>query len=470
MSSWRERLPFPVWVNDIHSALNAAKVRRVVRAKSPEHVAAIVKQGEPLSVSGGRHSMGGQAFLSNGILLDMRGLKRLLSLDRDRGIAMVEAGILWPELYRELRKAQSGDDFGWTFRQKQTGGDRLSLGGSISSNIHSRGLTMRPMVEDIEALHLITPEGKLLRISREENADLFPFVIGGYGLFGVITGAELRLVRRHKLRRRVEVRSVDGLIEAFDDRIREGYEFGDFQFAIDPESDDFLRSGVFACYEPVPDTTAISANQKEVPRRAWHHLVYLAHANPSEAFRLYADFYKSTDGQIYWSDLHQMTPYLDDYHRKMDRRTRAHCPGSEMITELYVPRESLTTFLDLCRSEMRQNAAKVIYGTIRLVEREKETFLPWATQNWACVIFNLHVDHDPPGLERAKTQFRTLIDLAQGFGGTFYLTYHRWATREQIERSYPMMEQILCEKRKRDPNEILCSDWYLHLKSLFGVA
>lgn len=32
-------------------------------------------------------------------------------------------------------------------------------------------------------------------------------------------------------------------------------------------------------------------------------------------------------------------------------------------------------------------------GTIRLIERDDETFLAWARQPYACVIFNLHVVH-----------------------------------------------------------------------------
>lgn len=472
VSKWRELLPFPVDVNDVHSALNESRVARVVRPKSAEGVqralAEARSKGQRVSVAGGRHAMGGQQFGQDALLLDCRRLQGLTSLDRERGLATLGAGTLWPQVYRELADAQSAADDRWTFRQKQTGGDRLSLGGSVAANIHSRGLTMKPFVDDIETLTVVCCDGSVKRIRRQDGPGLWRLVVGGYGLFGVVTEVELRLTRRHKVRRRVEVRDVDGLVGSVQERIQAGFEYGDFQFAIDPSSDDFLRQGVFACYEPVGGSGPIPTGQAEVPRRAWHHLVYLAHTDKAEAFRLYADFYRRTDGQIYWSDLHQMTPYLDDYHRKLDRRTGAKCRGSEMITELYVPRGRLDAFLANCRSELRRLNANVIYGTIRFIEAEDETLLAWARQPWACVIFNLHVDHDERGRSLATEQFRTLIDLAQQEGGSFYLTYHRWATREQLLCSYPELPQFLAAKAEHDPEGLLDSDWYRWLRRTFG--
>ena len=51
--------------------------------------------------------------------------------------------------------------------------------------------------------------------------------------------------------------------------------------------------------------------------------------------------------------------------------------------------------------EFRRARVDVIYGTIRLIERDDETFLPWARERFACVIFNLHTEHTPEGLERS---------------------------------------------------------------------
>jgi hypothetical protein len=109
----------------------------------------------------------------------------------------------------------------------------------------------------------------------------------------------------------------------------------------------------------------------------------------------------------------------------------------------------------------------VIYGTVRLIERDDETVLAWAREPWACIVFNLHVDHTPEGLARAADAFRRLIDRALAHGGSFYLTYHRWATREQVEAAYPQFVEFLREKRRSDPEERFQSDWYRHYREMF---
>lgn len=474
MSSWLsgflERTFRGAVVNDIHSSLNPTKVDRVVQPTSQEQVASLVRthagEGMSLSMAGGRHSMGGQQFSPGNTLLDMGRLTAIRNLDSATGILSVEAGIQWPELFEKLKSILPDPNNAWTFRQKQTGGDRMSLGGAIASNIHSRGLTFQPFVDDVESFSLVDSSGKAREVDRTDP--LFAHVFGGYGLFGVVTELKLRLVKRHKLRRNVEIRPVDGIIQAFDEKIAQGYEYGDFQFAVDSKSEDFLREGVFSTYQNVPIDTPIPERQNSIPSRAFHYMVRLAHEEPTKAFELYADFYRKTHDQIYWSDEHQMAAYLDGYHRKLDRKLGASCPGSEMISELYVPRRDLEAFLELARQGLRRLKGQVIYGTIRLIEAENQSALAWASQPWACTIFNLHVDHSPEGIARAQDQFRMLIDIAQSFGGSYYLTYHPWATKEQILKSYPQMPEFLAEKRRRDPDTIFTSSWYQHTQSLFA--
>ena len=54
----------------------------------------------------------------------------------------------------------------------------------------------------------------------------------------------------------------------------------------------------------------------------------------------------------------------------------------------------------------------MIYGTVRLIERDAESFLAWARQDYACVIFNLHTVHTEEGICDSADAFRRLIDRA----------------------------------------------------------
>jgi hypothetical protein len=175
-----------------------------------------------------------------------------------------------------------------------------------------------------------------------------------------------------------------------------------------------------------------------------------------------------THGQLYWSDTHQLNLYLEDYHGALDHRLGAAVRGSEMITELYVPRSKLLGFMNDVRRDFRLNGVDFIYGTIRLIESENDSALPWAREPWACVIFNLHVDHRPADVERAAGHFRRLIDHSLRHGGSYFLTYHRYATREQLLAAHPGMRAFLDAKLAIDPGEVFQSDWYRHLKELLA--
>jgi FAD/FMN-containing dehydrogenase len=446
-------------VNDVHSRLNETAVDDVIHVDSLESIRAALAraraEGKPVAVCGGRHAMGGQQFCAGGLLLDTRSLCRVLSLDGHRRTIEVEAGMQWPRLLKALQYGSI------TFAQKQTGADDLSIGGAVSANVHGRGLTMRPFIADVERLVLVGPDGEPVRCSRDERPDLFRLVVGGYGLFGVIYAVTLRLVPRRTLERVVELRDADRLMDAFAERIDQGFLYGDFQFAIDSDSDDFLRRGVFSCYRPVPDRV-LPQQQRALSEDDWRRLLQLAHTDKSRAFDLYAQHYLATSGQLYRSDAHQLAFYSAGYHGVVG-------PGSEMITEIYVPRASLAGYLQAAAEELRRSRADVVYGTVRLIERDTESFLAWATEPWACIVLNLHVDHTESGVARAADSFRRLIDLAVSRGGSYYLTYHRWATRTQLEACHPRFGEFLRLKRQYDPDELFQSEWYRHHRELFGA-
>lgn len=462
-----------VVVNDIQSRLNATPVARVEVPGSAEALPDLVRraraEGRAISVAGGRHAMGGQQFGAGTVLLDTTRMRRVRDFDPGRGRVEVEAGIQWPELIEHLLAVQAGEPRPWSIVQKQTGADRLSLGGALAANIHGRGLAYRPIVQDVESFVLVGADGEPRRVSRAENAELFRLAIGGYGLLGVVATVTLRLTPRRKLERVVEVVDMDGLAEAFERRIGAGYLFGDCQYATDP-GPDLLRRGVFSCYRPLDDTAAMPVAQKELSTEDWNRLLWLSHTDKRRAFEVYAGYYLSTSGQRYWSDTHQLSVYIDDYHRELDRRLGAAVPATEMITEIYVPRAALGHFLAAVRRDVRAHGVDLIYGTVRLIERDDETVLAWARQPWACVIFNLHVVHSPAGLARAAADFRRLIDRGLEEGGSYFLTYHRWATRDQVERAHPRLGEFLRSKRRWDPEERFHSEWYRHCRAILAGA
>ena len=458
-----------LWVNDVHSQLNRTRVRELLTPRTRGELAEIVRsasrKGLPISVSGCRHSMGGQQFATDSICIDTRSLDRVISFNQEQGLIDAEAGIQWPKLIRTYLDAQSNSAKQWGIAQKQTGADTFTLGGSLSSNVHGRGLAMKPLISNVESFTLIKADGKSIRCSRDENNELFRLAIGGYGLFGLFDTVTLRLVPRQKLRRVVEIIRASDLPRRFEERIAQRFLYGDFQFSVDEKSPDFLQRGVFSCYQPIDEREPIVA-KKELRDDDWLELLRLAYTDRGKAFRRYSDYYLSTNGQTYWSDTNQLGAYLPNYAQKI----RDQIGGDEsslIITEIYVPRGDLPDFLAQAAELLRSNRTIVIYGTVRLIEKDNESFLAWAKEPYACIILNLLTFHTPEGIEASARSFRGLIDLAIARGGSYYLTYHKFAKQEQVMACYPQFKQFLELKRKYDPTERFQSDWYRHYQKLF---
>lgn len=460
--SWvRAQEPAGVVLNDVQSQLNPTRVHHVARptsfAELEEAIALARQSGRAISVAGGRHAMGGQQFGQDNLHLDMTAFNRVLALDRERGLVTVEAGIQWPELIDELHRRQPGVERPWTIREKQTGVDAVTLGGSLASNVHGRSLQHPPIVGDVESFRLLDAAGKLHTCSRSENAELFSLAIGGYGLFGIVTHVTLRLVRRFRIRRRVEVIAVKDLLDWHGQRLREGFVFGDCQYSGELSGAAESHPGVLPCYEPVPFDTPVTSEPKTISGEQWARLYGLMRTDKRRAFEEYAAHYRQTDGQVYWSDTHQLAGNFAGYRAAVDAQQ-----GTEMITEVYLPHEDLMPFFAKVRLDLVERNADIMYGTVRFIEADRETFLPWARQRSVCVICNLHVRHTEAGIAKAQGDFRQILNRVVEFGGSFYLTYHGWATPAHLAACYPKLRDFFRLKRKYDPHLRLQSEWYRH--------
>src|SRR5207245_5367918 len=167
--------------------------------------------------------------------------------------------------------------------------------------------------------------------------------------------------------------------------------FGFFMFSVYEKSSYFLQRGVFSCYKPIDEHETV-VTKRELRDDDWLELLRLAYTDRRKAFKRYCDYYLSTNGQTYWSDTNQLSAYLPDYTQKI----RDQIGGEEsslIITEIYVPRRDLPDFLTQAAELLRSNRTIVIYGTVRLIEKDTESFLAWAKEPYACIIFNLLTFH-----------------------------------------------------------------------------
>jgi FAD/FMN-containing dehydrogenase len=324
------------------------------------------------------------------------------------------------------------------------------------------------MIGDVEWIEIVTADGTAKKCSRKENAELFSLAVGGYGLFGIITAVGLRLVPRRKIRRNVETRTTAELIALVEGRTAAGAPYGYFQYSIDETSADFLRAGILTTYENVPAETPIGAESADIDAKLLTALLDIAHRDRGSAYRRYAKLELSKDGNVEWSDLHQLTTSPAGLHQEIEKRLGPDYAGADLILEVYVPRTELIPLLEDARRILLASGMPLIYGTVRFIEQDKDSYLAWAKKRYACVIFSPHSSGETQAFRKTGDVCRQLIRAANKRGGSFYLTYNRFATRDELASAYPQFQDFLNLKKQYDLRETFQSDWYRYYKGLFA--
>jgi FAD/FMN-containing dehydrogenase len=170
----------------------------VVRACSAAQIAQLLRAaqafGVPVTVCGGGLTTEGESVAFGGVLLDMSGMSRVIAIDAAALTVRTEAGIFWHSLAEELRR-QDLDYLSAPLNLTSSVGGTLGVGG-IDVNSARLGCS----ADQALALQVVTPTGDIVECSDTENAELFQRVILGYGQFGVITAATLRVRRYTPLR------------------------------------------------------------------------------------------------------------------------------------------------------------------------------------------------------------------------------------------------------------------------------
>jgi FAD/FMN-containing dehydrogenase len=143
------------------------------------------EQNLPLAVRSGGHSFPGFSSTEGGIVIDLTAMKQM-TIDPVRRVARVQPGLTW----EEYAKVAAVHGLATTSGDVPTVGiGGLTLGGGIGWMVRKYGLT----IDHLLSVELVTADGRLIRASADEHADLFWALRGGGGNFGVVTSFEFRL-------------------------------------------------------------------------------------------------------------------------------------------------------------------------------------------------------------------------------------------------------------------------------------
>jgi FAD/FMN-containing dehydrogenase len=138
-----------------------------------------------LSMRGGGHNIAGLALAERGLMLDLS-LMRGVWVDTAARVARAQGGCLLGDVDRETQLHGLAAALGFV---SATGVAGLTLGGGFGYLSRRFGWTS----DGVRSMELVTANGRQLRASEKENADLFWGLRGGGGNFGVVTGIEYEL-------------------------------------------------------------------------------------------------------------------------------------------------------------------------------------------------------------------------------------------------------------------------------------
>jgi L-gulonolactone oxidase len=194
---------------------------RVELPSSEQGLVRIVKQaaaaGQRVKVVGSGHSFTGAA-LTDGRLVKLDNYNRVLSIDREKQTATVQAGITLAELSDELDKQGLAlENLGDINVQ--------TVAGAISTATHGTGLAFGGIATQISGLRLITGDGSILDCSTDGEPDIFKAALVGLGAMGVISTVTVRCVKAFNLHALEMPERVDKVIESIDENLRENDHF-----------------------------------------------------------------------------------------------------------------------------------------------------------------------------------------------------------------------------------------------------
>ena len=140
---------------------------------------------------GNGRSYGDVCLNDGGILLDCRNLDRFIQFDPDTGILRCETGVLLLEIL-QLTVAK-----GW-FLPVTPGTQFVTVGGAIANDVHGKNHHKAGTFgRHVRCFELLRSDGTRLVCSADDNTEFYKATIGGLGLTGVITWAEIQLHSIH---------------------------------------------------------------------------------------------------------------------------------------------------------------------------------------------------------------------------------------------------------------------------------
>lgn len=443
------------FINDI-SCLNQTPVYGIVDIRTVDNLrdALAFARENNLKVStiGVRHSMGGQAFYTDAIILDMSNFDAI-ELDLHNQTITVQSGATWKQIQEFLHPYEL------SVKAMQSS-NIFSVGGSISVNAHGMDHRAGSIADTVKSLRIMLADGTIKTLSPTHDAQLFNLVVGGYGLFGVVLDAVIEITpnlmyEEHKYS--CTTAELPEIIAA----VLKNPEIEIFYAHLSTSPVTFLNHAIVFTYKPYTKGD-VEIPPLQSPKFLGFKRMLLNLSKTTFTGKLakwvLEKYFNECEVKLEKDDLclisrnAVMYDSVEYTQSNMQNQT-------DILHEYFIPQAQLVSFINQMKTAIKKHTATLLNCSIRLVHQE-HNFLSYARQPLIAIVLYLNQTISEKGNADMADLTRSLIDIALAHNGTFFLPYQLHFTYEQLVRAYPQWPAFIKEKKKYDPTQLFTQRLY----------
>jgi decaprenylphospho-beta-D-ribofuranose 2-oxidase len=433
------------------SHLNSSIVAEI---RSPKTVAEIIKAvrdaqstNKKISLSGIRHSMGGQALGLNTLHLDMTQMDSVRYNDSDQTVT-VGPGATWRQVQTSLSQHNRA------VRVMQDS-NIFTVGGSLSVNAHGKDPRYGSLIESVNYLKMVTADGKEILCDKTQNKDLFSAVIGGYGLLGIITEVNLLTTQNSiyafsliPTQTHSVIDTLESLSKNPENRLLEAH------LSVDGER--FLTESLIYTYAETK-SSAKPKDELDGEKSIWLRKVVFQASRASNFGKF-----------LRWEMEKYLSPLIES--KTVSRNTAMAVPvrflqnpdphTTDILQEYFVPTEQANNFLERYKKLVKKYNMNVLNVTIRKVNQDTIALVSYAQKDMYGFVVYYKINQNSIDTQALNAFTWELVEYLISIKATYYLCYGSYYSPSQLTTMYPAIRKLFVQKTQHDPDRLFTNVWY----------
>lgn len=421
------------WSGD-QSCLPAAIIRPTSEAELAEVVARAAQRGQRVRAVGSGHSFTDCAC-TDGVMIDMTGLQRILAAEPATGLVTIEGGATLRALGPQL--AQHGLGL-----ENQGDVDPQSITGATATATHGTGARFPNLSAGIHALRLVTAGGEILNLS--EGDDYLAARVS-LGALGVISQVTLRVVPLYTLHRRDEKRPLAQTLDRLDELVA-GHDH--FEFFVFPYGEVALvRTMRRSNEEPTPTPAWQRGVADSVETGALSLICRTGRRIPAAAPRL-----NRLMTRMMWP-----STACDRAYKVFATERKVRFTEMEYAIPARHARAAIQRVIDL----VRRRGLPIMFPLEVRFGAPDDAFLSTAHGRDTCYV----AVHQYAGME-FDTYFCAVEQIMDDYAGRPHWGKRHYQTAQTLRERYPQWDRFAAVRNRLDPDRVFSNDY---TRRVFGT-